>query len=382
MPCYKPLVRLEFQNSFKMNKDGKISKNAHIITKRDYGKEYEDIEQTDEIKKQLIPCGQCIGCRLDYSRQWANRGYLESLLHDQNYFVTLTYDNDHLPMHDSKTTKEGKIYVWQDDWTGTLRKRDLQLFFKRLRKRIPKFLYMACGEYGGQNGRPHYHVILFGAELPTETFYNARLINNEFYYQNDIIEECWTEETGSGNGTGRSLGFSNISNASWNTIAYTARYVVKKQMGMYADDEMCKLGRDREFIVTSRNPAIGKEYFNLHHMEIMEKDKVMIHNSKGTHEVTRPRYFDKLIEKYHEEELEETKEERRARAEAKAITKDMTTTLTRAEQLEVEERTKKANNQGLIRPLDGQADKGHVDEWHKTERPRPRREADWLNKHN
>ena len=375
MPCYQPLLRIEYPNIKYMNKNGKISTKASIHTTTDT--ELEDIIDGKETIKMLIPCGQCIGCRLDYSRQWANRGYLESLLHAQNYFITLTYDNEHLPMKDF-TIIEDKIYPRTEEWKGTLNKRDLQLFFKRLRDRIPKFSYMACGEYGSENGRPHYHAILFGAELPTETFYNPRLINHEFYYQNDIIEECWTEEVGRGKKTGKSLGYSNISEANWNTIAYTARYVVKKQMGIYADEEYKKRGQEKEFITVSKNPAIGKEYFNLHHMDIMENDKIMIHNKNGTYEVTRPRYYDKLIEKYHEEELKETKAKRKKIAQELAELKDTTTSLKRKQQLEVEERTQKQKTAQLLRPLDKKVVKDTIKR-KETERPRPRREKDWMN---
>lgn len=379
MGCFAPLLRSESRENFRLNKDGKISPISHVNSLFNSPFNcYEDVKDTKRVKWQLIPCGQCIGCRLEYSRQWANRGYLESKLHDENYFITLTYDDDHLPMHDSVNV-DGMIYIRNDDWTGTLKKRDLQLFFKRLRKRIGKFSYMAAGEYGDKNGRPHYHAILYGAHFETETFYNSRNINNNFYWQNDIIEECWTEEVGRGAaGAGRSLGFSNISIANWNTIAYTARYITKKQYGKASDDWYGRLGRDKEFFVTSRNPAIGKEYFNLHHIEIMETDKVLIHNINGSYEVTRPRYFDKLIEKYHEEELAENKERRQYYATKAAEVKDWTTSLSRKEQLEVEERTKIENTKQLLRPLEKEPSLSHGEECRKTERPRPRREQDWL----
>lgn len=346
MPCYQPLERIEFTNSNYMNKNGKISKKAIVLS---CNKNYEDVTNGQEIKRMLIPCGQCIGCRLDYSREWANRGYLESLLHEQNYFITLTYDDNHLPMAEFKE-HEGKIYIKDDTWKGTLVKKDLQLFFKRLRDRIPKFTYLACGEYGEEGERPHYHAILFGAKLPTESFYKPRLINKEWYYQNKIIEECWVTSEGR-NKKGEPLGISNISEANWNTIAYTARYVVKKQTGIYANEEYAKKGQEKEFITVSKNPAIGKEYFNLHHMDIMESDKVMIHNKTGTYECTRPRYFDKLIEKYHEEELEKTKDKRRKRAEELAKIKDKTTSLRRKEQMKIEERTKKQKTHSLKRTI-------------------------------
>lgn len=394
MGCYRPLIRYEHTENLTMNKDGTLSPYSKIYTLERTGYEnYEDIpEIKGKWKTQLIPCGKCIGCRLEYSRQWANRGFLESKLHEENYFITLTYDDEHLPMKDfvkvpkqqSELEKkiEGEkfiIYPRTEEWTGTLNKRDVQLFFKRLRKRIGKFSYMCAGEYGEKNGRPHYHAILFGAHFETETFYNSRNINNNFYWQNDVIEECWTEEVGRGAvGAGRSLGFSNISIANWNTIAYTARYITKKQYGKASDEWYASLGRDKEFFVTSRNPAIGKEYFNLHHMEIMEKDKVLIHNINGSYEVTRPRYFDKLIEKYHEEELTEDKERRQYYATKAAEVKDWTTSLSRKEQLEVEERSKIENSKQLLRPLEKEPTLNHGEEWRKTERPRPRKEQNWL----
>lgn len=377
MPCYQPLLRAESKTGMYLNKNGKLSHTAHIYSLFDSPfNDYQDVHDTEDTKWQKIPCGQCIGCRLEYSRQWADRGYLESLLHEQNYFITLTYDNEHLPMNDFCTTKEGKIYVRQDDWTGTLRKRDLQLFFKRLRNEIPKFLYLACGEYGTKNGRPHYHAILFGAELPTKTFYNARIINNEYYYQNDIIEKCWTEETGKTGKRGKSLGFSNISNASWNTIAYTARYVVKKQTGTYADEEMCKLGREREFITVSKNPAIGKEWFNLNHAKCMDEDKILIANTHGAYETKRPRYFDKLIEKYNEEWVQEDKERRREKAIRANDTKMARTSLTEKEQLMIEERSQQLRTKQLKENLDSQSVTKGRDSWKRQEeRPRPRFEV-------
>ena len=149
-------------------------------------------------------------------------------------------------------------------------------------------------------------------------------------------------------------------------------------MGVYADEEYKKRGQEKEFITVSKNPAIGKEYFNLHHMDIMENDKIMIHNKNGTYEVTRPRYYDKLIEKYHEEELKETKAKRKKIAQELAELKDTTTSLRRKQQLEVEERSQKQKTAQLLRPLDKKANKATVKR-KEAERPRPRREKNWMN---
>ena len=104
-----------------------------------------------------LPCGQCIGCRLERSRQWAVRCMYEASLHTCNSFLTLTYDDDHIRW--SPVTGEQTLY-----------KRDLQLFMKRLRKHLEplKVRFFACGEYGDNTYRPHYHVILFGYDFRSD----------------------------------------------------------------------------------------------------------------------------------------------------------------------------------------------------------------------
>jgi len=64
------------------------------------GKAYRRVsfKETDEHDRQIsLPCGQCIGCRLERSRQWAMRCIHEAQLHQNNCFITLTYDDEHLP---------------------------------------------------------------------------------------------------------------------------------------------------------------------------------------------------------------------------------------------------------------------------------------------
>lgn len=93
------------------------------------------------------PCGKCIACRVNRSEEWAGRiqceyeNACEQGL--QSYFVTLTYNDYNLPENSS------------------LKPKDLQDFLKRLRSRVGAFRYFACGEYGGKNGRPHYHLCVF-----------------------------------------------------------------------------------------------------------------------------------------------------------------------------------------------------------------------------
>ena len=96
-----------------------------------------------------IPCGHCLECRLEYSRQWANRCILEAQEHDQNCFITLTYDDLNIPVVDDVNPETGEVTKFK-----TLVKRDLQLFMKRLRSKLDekniKIRFFAAGEYGDQ----------------------------------------------------------------------------------------------------------------------------------------------------------------------------------------------------------------------------------------
>ena len=101
-----------------------------------------------------LPCGQCIGCRLNYSRNWAIRCVHESSLHEHNCFITLTYNDENLPLN------------------GSLDLKHFQDFMKRLRKKVSvPIRYFHCGEYGSRLQRPHYHLLLFGLDFPDKKFW-------------------------------------------------------------------------------------------------------------------------------------------------------------------------------------------------------------------
>jgi len=128
------------------------------------------------FKQFVLPCGRCIGCRLERSRQWAVRMMHEASLHQDNCFITLTYDNEHLPKN------------------ASLVKRDFQLFMKRLRKAYPavRIRFFHCGEYGEQYGRPHYHAILFGFDFPDKYFLGKR---NQFpVWRSASLERLWSDK--------------------------------------------------------------------------------------------------------------------------------------------------------------------------------------------
>lgn len=119
----------------------------------------------DEMK---VGCGSCAPCFLKYTNQWAFRVAIHANSCVQHYCVTLTYNNENLPMSQSKTGDT--IYSWM-----TLSRAHASGFFKNLRnnhikkygKNAPKISYIICGEYGDKFKRPHYHAIIFNCDYDT-----------------------------------------------------------------------------------------------------------------------------------------------------------------------------------------------------------------------
>lgn len=303
MSCYHPRIRIENLNKWETAADGHKYHPARIEQPNDVWQRIEDIKNSQGYKYQLIPCRNCIGCRLDYSRQWANRGYLEAKYHKNNYFITLTYDEEHIPIPKEITTKNGITFTNEENWNGCLEPKHIEKFLHDLRQRIKlkygdyKIKYMACGEYGDKGARPHYHLIIFGLELPIETFYKPRIINNETYWQNTEIEKCWKH------------GISNITEASWNNIAYTARYITKKINGKDSDETYASIGKIKEFFRVSK--GIGKQYFEDNIERITKTGNVTIKNTNGAQNTSVPHYYLDLLGKTNEEAVRLLQEKRR-----------------------------------------------------------------------
>lgn len=252
---------------------------------------YHMLNSDPEFDTLLLPCGKCVGCRLDYSRQWANRLQLESQLYNDNYFVTLTYDDDHLPFFDINGSN-----------VPCLRKNDLQLFIKRLRSYMDyhfgiKFRFYACGEYGSNGLRPHYHLALLGCTLPDLDFW-SRSKSGFPTFRSSILESCWSK------------GFVSVNPFSWETGAYIARYMLKKQKG--DDNFIFKVtGFPQEFSLMSRSPGIGKPYFDLHYQDIYKFDSITVfRGGKGVTE-RPPAYFDSLYSSMFPDDFLEVQRKRR-----------------------------------------------------------------------
>lgn len=244
-----------------------------------------------------IPCGQCLECRLEYSRQWANRCVLEASEHKDNCFLTLTYDDIHVPLNDSVNSITGEITK-----VKTLVKRDLQLFIKRLRKELNKddikIRYFACGEYGSHTKRPHYHIIIFGwkpNENDLQLLKKSELGYN--YYCSNLIENLWP------------YGYNLVADCTWETCAYVARYVTKKvdiKNEFYEENNI-----EKEFITMSRRPGIGFNWFLSHSVCYATFLNNYISTDYGSRKISHNRYFDSYLEKQDPIAFEKLKEVRK-----------------------------------------------------------------------
>ena len=247
-----------------------------------------------------IPCGQCIECRLQRSRRWADRCMLELGYHESSYFITLTYDNEHIPKNPLIDFETGEIYAEN----ATLVKKDLQDFMKRLRRAYEykgyenKLRFFACGEYGSQTLRPHFHIIVFGLKLDDLTLYK-RNFNGDNLYNSAFISKLWKK------------GFSVVGDVTWQSCAYVARYIMKKHLGKDSDFyDVYNI--EPEFTLMSRKPGIARQYYDEHKDELFYQDFVSIPTKEGAKQIFPPPYYEKLFEEdFPENEVVERKEKRK-----------------------------------------------------------------------
>lgn len=280
-----------------------------------------------------IPCGRCIGCRLAYSRQWADRCMLELGYHEQSWFVTLTYDDFHLPLSESLDVDTGEIVS-----SATLVKRDVQLFMKRLRKYYQydnPIRYFCAGEYGSQTYRPHYHIIIFGLKLDDLQVYK-RSLDGYNYYVSDFLNKCWKK------------GYVVVGQVNWDTCAYTARYIMKKQYGSAASVYE-KYNIVPEFTLMSLKPAIGRLYYDDHKDELYKSDYIYVSTPEGSHQIRPPRYYDKLFDIDYPSDFEKIKAFREEFCDDMKVLKLQSTSMPYLSMLETEELVKMSQISALKR---------------------------------
>lgn len=223
-----------------------------------------------------IACGQCIGCRLERSRQWAIRCVHESQLWDDNCFITLTFSPEAL----EKRSNPYSVDV-----------RDFQLFMKRLRKQFGSNIrFFHCGEYGEKYRRPHYHAALFNFDFADKVLFSE--VNGYRLYTSEALSRLWP------------FGFSTVGTLTFESAAYVARYITKKLNGEKAESTLhykvidydtgeIVAERVPEYTTMSRRPGIGKQWFDKFKSDVYPEDFVVINGKR----MRPPKYYDKLLEK-------------------------------------------------------------------------------------
>lgn len=262
MPCYHPLTAFY---SSKINEE--TGKRSLVFTS----------DKALVPVKLQVPCGRCIGCRLDRSLQWALRCVNEASLYDDNCFITLTFDEKYI------------------DKSGSLVVSDFQNFMKRLRQKIlPNTVrFFHCGEYGPKFSRPHHHACLFGYDFP-----DKELISNgsNKVYRSDLLEDLWP------------FGFHSIGSVTFESAAYVARYVMKKwskenltseelyeSMKALTDEDLKAKhygGKHPEYITMSRRPGIGAAWYDRFKSDVYPEGFCLVNGSK----VKPPKYYDSKFE--------------------------------------------------------------------------------------
>lgn len=220
-----------------------------------------------------LPCNKCPDCKLKKAKEWALRCWHESQMHDESSFVTLTYDDKHLPAYND------------------LDHRDFQLFMKRFRKGTGlNVKFFMCGEYGDTTHRPHYHVLLFGYYPPDAQYHRTE--NNHRYYKSEELDSYWKK------------GFTDTTNVSYNNAGYIARYTLKKQLPKeqtqerytYLDAFGNLQTRKLEYIRMSTGrdkwQGIGASWFREHAAQTVLNDYVLDPNG---YKNPVPRYYLQIL---------------------------------------------------------------------------------------
>lgn len=200
-----------------------------------------------------VPCGKCPNCVTRRVSAWSFRLMEEDKISTSSLFITLTYDTKHIPI-----TRAGFTSV---------NKRDVQLFFKRLRKLETgqKIKYFLAAEYGGRTKRPHYHIILFNASASN-------------------VDKAW--ELGS-------IHYGQVSGAS---VGYTLKYLSKPAWyPMHRNDD-----REPEFRLMSKR--LGSNYITdkMIKWHIANIGERMYCTLPGGKKVSMPRYYKDKIYNEHQ----------------------------------------------------------------------------------
>lgn len=259
------------------------------------------------IEGIVVPCGKCYQCKLNKAYDKAKRVWADSSYYTYHYFVTYTYDDDHL-RYKQAADANGEIQE-----IPVLHKPDIIHVKEHLRDDSRKhgwgkIEYMLSGEYGNKKGRPHYHMILLTNDPSIQnTLYNADPSNTgHAQFGSTYLDDLW----------GRGLVVLSIGSTA--TAAYTARYTLKKAYkGDALKDRFVQAEIQQEFISTT--PGIGKRYLMDNADQLIKDASMQVDQTKG---VALPKYYmDKLSEMGYADEIDKIKTDnlKRRKADIKEI---------------------------------------------------------------
>lgn len=302
MSCFSPLLGIPYPYNHPKYGQYQIVGNATVSNIVEYAVDPITGQYLEGVR---IPCGRCVGCRLDKSREWATRLQCEALDYPEssNWFVTLTYaqpdDMKDLPSYGrtASVNADGALSLNKQhpvDWLKRFREQhgrkvkynyDPPVWYDKRRDtyRPLGIRYFLAGEYGDRTLRPHYHAIMLNCPLPDIRQIGRNKLGMPLY-TSDLMTETW------------GFGHVTIGRMTWQTAAYVARYTLKKVNGQ-SDEAYELLGLEPEYTVMSRMPGIGREYFSNHFDEIYRDDEIILPAiSKDKPNVQRPpKYFDKIF---------------------------------------------------------------------------------------
>lgn len=301
MACFHPL---KGYRSAEVNPSGKRS----ITFNAKHG--YSDL-------KIDIPCGSCIGCRLEKSRQWAVRIMHEVQMHEHNSWITLTYDNKNLPMDDSLKVEHFQKFMklLREDVVQDRRKKRKDLAYQRryLSSTESNIRYFHCGEYGDNFGRPHYHACLFNVDFADKVHHKT--VNGIPHYRSATLEKLWPK------------GISMIGQITFESAAYVARYTTKKVTGKNAyfhynlvDPLTGEILAERkpEYATMSRRPGIGKKWYEKYKTDVFPSDFVVTRKGDKMIECRPPKAYLDWLEKESQKSYYEIKGVRKRESEKHA----------------------------------------------------------------
>lgn len=254
-----------------------------------------------------IPCGKCIGCLNDKANDWSKRIQIEAApFPGKVWFLTLTYSDPFLPWSSAGELVDGAPVadlitgeVKKETFLPSLRKRDLIVFLKNIRNHFgPGVRFFACGEYSPR-GRPHYHVIIFNLDLSGTDDLGRGLLEpygeeGSNYFTCDVVSRCWRPQREDPDHRPFDvMGQVLVVPYEPATGKYVAKYLIKARE--YSDHSDFFDLREKPFLHMSRNPGLGRDYFDRKKSRLSAVGSVSLSSPRGAYSSSLPRYFQRLL---------------------------------------------------------------------------------------